>query len=235
MKTAKWANCLGIAALLAALCARPALADLYWETESVSTNLPCQRNGTSVQKYYLTPNASRVELSDRKVFIVDYNAMVLFFLDTKKRTCTALNLAQLPRFPGLTDANQKKVGQMLGAMMAVRISPTDESRTIVGYRCRKYDVRIAMVKGEYWVSKDVRGYRELKILGAEAGAIAERNPVLRQIDVAGMIERLDGFPVYTVNHVMGVTVASTLKKVEQKSLDPALFVVPKGYTMKKSR
>jgi hypothetical protein len=50
-----------------------------------------------------------------------------------------------------------------------------------------------------------------------------------------MVEKLDGFPVYTVNHVMGGTVASTLKKIEQKSLDPALFTVPKDYTVKKSR
>jgi hypothetical protein len=34
---------------------------------------------------------------------------------------------------------------------------------------------------------------------------------------------------------MGGTLASTLKKIEQKPLDPALFIVPKDYAMKKSR
>jgi hypothetical protein len=34
---------------------------------------------------------------------------------------------------------------------------------------------------------------------------------------------------------MGGTLESTLKKIEQKSLDPALFIVPKDYAMKKSR
>ena len=67
------------------------------------------------------------------------------------------------------------------------------------------------------------------------GTIAERNPMLRRIDFAGMVEKLGGFPVYTVIHVMGGTVTSTLKKTGQKPLDPALFTVPKDYAMKKSR
>jgi hypothetical protein len=90
------------------------------------------------------------------------------------------------------------------------------------------------MNGEYWVSQDVKGYEELKALGAKVGAIAEHNPMLEQVDIAGMVEKLGGFPVYTVNHLLGETVASTLRKIEQKPLDPALFIVPEDYTVKKS-
>jgi hypothetical protein len=235
MKMKKWALCMGIMALFTGLCVPSANADLYWETENVSTNIPNQPDGTSILKYYFTPNASRVQLSDTKVFIVDYNAMQLYSLDTKAKTFTELNLTQLPGLPGVAAADNKKMAEMLGAIMGTQVTPTDELKTIAGYKCRKYNVRIAIVNGEYWVSKDVRGYRELKALGTKVGAIAEQNPMLRQIDIAGMVEKLGGFPVYTVNHVMGGTVASTLKKIEQKSLDPALFIVPKDYAVKKSR
>ncbi len=231
----KWALCLGIMALFTGLCAPSANADLYWETENVSTNFPNQPDGTSILKYYFTPNASRVELSNTKLIIVDYNAMRLYSLDAKAKTFTELNLTELPGLPGVAAADNKKMAEIMGAVMGTQVTRTDELKTIAGYKCRKYNVRIAIMDGEYWVSKDVRGYRELKALGAKVGAIAERNPMLRQIDIPGMVEKLGGFPVYTVNHIMGGTVASTLKKIEQKSLDPALFTVPKDYAMKKSR
>ena len=235
MKIKKWGLCLGIVALFTGLCTPSANADLYCETENVSTNIPNQPDGTSILKYYFTHNASRVQLSDTKVIIVDYNAMQLYSLDTKAKTFTEMNLSELPGLPGVAAADNKKMAEMMGTVMGTQITPTDELKTIAGYKCRKYNVRIAIVNGEYWVSKDVRGYRELRDMGAKVGSIAERNPMLRQIDIAGMVEKLGGFPVYTVHHVMGGTVASTLKKIEQKSLDPALFIVPKDYAMKKSR
>ncbi len=92
MKVKKWALCLGIMALFAGLWAPFAKADLYWETENVSTNVPHQPDGTSILKYYFTSNASRVELGGSKVFIVDYNAMQLFSLDTKAKTFTETEL-----------------------------------------------------------------------------------------------------------------------------------------------
>jgi len=239
MKMKKWALCLGIMALFAGLCAPSANADLYWETENVFTNVPGQPDGTSILKYYFTPSALRVQLGDTKVFIVDYNAMQLYSLDIKAKTFTELNLSELPGLHGVAPADNKKMAEIMGAVMGTQVTPTDEIKTIAGYKCRKYNVRISVMNVEYWVSKDVRGYRELKALGGKVGTIAERNPMLgwwlTQIDIAGMVEKLEGFPVYTVIHVMGGTVTSTLKKTEQKPLDPALFTVPKDYAMKKSR
>lgn len=232
MKTGKWVLCLGIAALLAGLCAHSAWADLYWETESLSINVPNRPDGTSIQKYYFTPDASRVELGGGRVFIVNYNAMELYSLNTRKKTCTELSLTALP---GLPAAGSNAMAQIMGAVMRIQVTPTNELKTIAGYRCRRYNVRTALVEGEYWLSKEVRGYRELKTLAAKAAAVADLSPMLRRIDVAGMLEKLDGFPVYTVNHVLGGTVTSTLRRVGHKSLDPALFAVPEGCTLKKNR
>jgi len=234
IETNKRALRIGIIALIVGLCASSSYADLYWETESVSTNVPHQSDGTTIQRYYFTPHASRVELGGIKIYIVNYNTMELYTLDTKAKTWAELNLGeQLVIVDGAAD--KKKMSEMLvlGAMMAIRITPTNELKTIAGYRCRKYDVHLGIIKGEYWVSEEVRCYQELRTLGAKVGAAAERYPILKQIDVAGMVKKLGGFPVYTVNHVMGGTVESTLRKVEQKSLDPKLFVVPKEYKMKK--
>ena len=235
MKVKKWAFCLGVAALFAGFYAYSANADFYCETESVSTKVSPRRNETSIQKYYFTPSALRVELSGNKVFIFNCKSMALYSLNTKAKTGVELNFGQLPALHDASATDKKKMGDMMGALMAIQVTATDELKTIAGYKCRKYNVHIAMIDGEYWVSEDVRGYQELKTLGARMGAIAERHPVLRQFNVAGMFEKLGGFPVYAVNHVMGGTVESTLKRIEKRSLDPGLFVVPKDYAMKKSK
>jgi hypothetical protein len=36
--------------------------------------------------------------------------------------------------------------------------------------------------GEYWVSKDVKGYQELKTLGAKVASVVDNNPMLRQFE-----------------------------------------------------
>lgn len=56
------------------------------------------------------------------------------------------------------------------------------------------------------------------------GASMAENPML-------LMEEIDGFPVHTVDYANGAIASeTTLKSVEEKSLDPALFAVPNGYT-----
>ncbi len=235
MKVKQWSLCLGLIAIFVSLCAAPAKADLSWENENVSTNIPHQPNGTTIQKNYFTQNASRVELGNGKIMIIDYNAMKMYSLEPAAKTYTEIDINEMGMPPNMSPADKKKMGEMMGGMMGIQITPTNETKTIEGYKCLKYNVNIAMMNGEYWVSKDVKGYQELKALGARVGSVMEKNPMLRQTNIAGMVEKLDGFPVQTVNHIMGGTVVSTLKKVEQKSVDPALFRVPKDYTLTRSK
>ena len=55
------------------------------------------------------------------------------------------------------------------------------------------------------------------------GASMAENPML-------LMEQIDGFPVHTVDYANGAIASeTTLKSVEEKSLDPALFTVPDGY------
>jgi hypothetical protein len=223
--------------LFAGLWAPWANADLYFETVNVSTNLSHQPKNATTMKYYVNSKASRVELGNGKVYILDYDAMKLFSLDPNARTFTELNIAgELPGLPTVSGSDKQKVmDEAMAAVFAIQIHATDEMKTIEGYKCRKYNVNLPLVSGEYWVSRDVKGCGELRKLGAKVASVADRNPMLRQFNIAGMVEKLDGFPVYTVNHVMGGTVESTLKKVEQKPLDPTLFAVPRGYALKKGK
>ncbi|SPF38065.1 conserved exported hypothetical protein [Syntrophobacter sp. SbD1] len=231
MKTNKWALCLGVITLFAGLCAPTANADLYFETESISTNVPNRPNNATTLKSYFTSDASRWELGDGKVIILDYNAMKLFMLDPKAKTYRELNLGERPGLPDTAGGKPKMMEEPSAAASAIRVTPTDETKTIAGYKCSKYNVKLAMSDGEYWVSKDVKGYQELKTLGAKMASIMDRNPMLKQFNIGGMSEKIDGFPVYTVSHVMGGTIERTLKNIEQKPLDSALFKIPSDYAL----
>jgi hypothetical protein len=224
--------CILTAAWLFLTC--QAKADLYWETRSVSVGIPGQTNGNSMQRYYFTPYASRVDLGAGKVIIVYYKTRKLYSLNTRARTCTPIDLGRIGGIPGVSGKDQAKLAQLMGTMLQSDIVATNKYRTIAGYRCREYFMHVAIVNGEYWVSKDVKGYRELKSLGVEAGVLAQYNPLFRQIDIAGLVAKLDGFPVLSVNHVMGGTVRSTLVKIDQRSLPRSLFDIPRNYTIKKA-
>ncbi len=78
----------------------------------------------------------------------------------------------------------------------------------------------------------MKGFKELKAIGARLGSVLEQHPMMRQMNIAGMVEKLDGFPVQITNRILGGTVVSTLKKVEQKPLDAELFRIPKDYALK---
>ncbi len=219
--------------ILALLFAFSARADLYFEYENVSKNIPRQQDGTRIQKNYLTSYASRIETGDGKVIIVDYNSSVLNTLSPLTRSYSQLKIDDVPGAPAdASPAEKEQLGKLMGGMMQLNVSPTAETKTVDGYNCRKYLVDLAMTQGVYWVSKDVPGYSELKSIGTKLGAVSAKNPLLRQMNVAAIVDKLEGFPVQIVTNVMGGTVTSTLRKVEQKPLNPNLFIVPRDFTLK---
>lgn len=235
MNARKWGFCVAALGLfLVWLFSAAARADLYCENENVSRGIPGQPDGRSIQRNYFAPDASRIEMGDGKAIIVDYSGMRIYTLRLRNRTYTQVGLNELGLPAKMSAPDRENMGRLMGGLMqqGIQITPTGETRTIEGYLCRKVKANFLVVQGEYWVSKEVKGYRELLSQGARFGALVEKNPMLGQLDIGALVQKLDGFPVQTVNRVMGGTVTSTLKRVEQKPLDPALFKVPKGYALK---
>jgi hypothetical protein len=216
-KVAGWAAVLVLTIVLFAHAAR---ADIYWETNTTMTDVPHNRNGSSVQRYYLTASAFRLDLADKKVFILNFNSMRLYVLDPKRQKFSVLDLNKPPGF----------LTRILAAFVRLRVTQTDELKTISGYRCHKCNLHLAILHGECWVSDEVEGYGEYRILGEKMGAAMERSALLSRFDITGNFKRAGGFPVYAVYHVLGGTIEIKLIKVEDKSLDPDLFILPKGYS-----
>ncbi len=236
MVSRKWKFSLPLAILVFFLFSSSAFCDITWESEKVLRGVPGQPDGTRVQKNYYTSNASRIEMGDGTVMIMDFDSMNMFRLNTRDKTYTQVNLSETGSPGQMPREERQKMDKMMGEMMqSFQVTPTNDTKTIAGYPCRKYLISFMQVRSEYWLSKDVRGYDELKSIGDRMSKYYAKNPMLKQMDVAGMMDKLDGFPVMTVTQMMKGTVTTTLRKVEVGSLSPDLFQVPADYTLKQEQ
>ena len=128
MNITKGAGLTAAFVLISSLFIHAAKADICWETETTMTNVRHNSNGSSIQKYYLTATASRLELGDKKVFILNHNSMRLYSLDPKKQKFSVLDLNSLPGFPA----------RLVAALVGLRVTRTGELKTISGYRCHRW-------------------------------------------------------------------------------------------------
>jgi hypothetical protein len=174
---------------------------------------------TEAMKYYLTSDASRTDLNNDMIMITELDTMTMHLLNVNDKTYTK------------TDMLSEMAHETPKEMMEIRVTPTNEIKEIAGYKCKKYNMTTMGEKSEYWLSKDVAGYKEFKAMTAKFEKKLQKNPKLWKTSVMGMASQLDGFPVKMVMNVMGMTTTSTLERIEAKSLPKALFKVPKEYTL----
>lgn len=209
-----------------------ALADLYWESTQETKGMQGRPDHVGIMKNYLSAKASRIE-HDNGITIMDFESKMIYQLDPATKTYQQINIAQMGQPPADMQGEEGQAAQkMMKSMMSeIQVTPTPEKKQIAGYDCQKYLVSGMMMKSDYWLSKSVPGYAEIKEIGRKMKSLFENNPMMKQMNVAGMMDKLDGFPVQTVMHVMNGTITTTLKKIETQSLDPSLFQVPTGYTL----
>jgi hypothetical protein len=226
-----WGFSLVLLVFFFALAPAAVWGDLYWEAENVSTGLPGQPDGTRIVKHYYAANVSRTDMGDGMVMIMDFNAMTMSRLNTRTKTYTQMDMNQMGP-PGMPAAQKERAGKVMAGMaQSMQVTPTGETKTINGYACKKFNVNFMMMDSEYWVSKDVKGYEELKSSTAKLAGVFEKNPALANMDISGMLAKLDGFPIQTTTHMMNGTMVTTVMHIEQKQLDPSLFKVPSDFTL----
>ena len=211
-----------------------AYGDLCWESVATTAGKPidlpkslpkqvrdqmlAQFKGTSeTVKHYLTSYASRTEKKDH-IMIIEFGSMMMYQLNPVNKTYTKLNMMSV------MDDTMGEIAK------DIQVTPTNETKKIAGYKCKKYNVTVMGVKSEHWLSKDVKGYKEYRAISKKMEKKFQKNPRLRQMNIAG-ISGKEGFPVKIVITVMGMTTTTTLKKIEKKSLSKNLFKVPGGYKL----
>lgn len=205
-----------------------AYGDVYWESKQVTKGIPGQKDGTEDVKTYYTTTAIRTDVGDQ-ITIMDLDGMMMYQLDATNKTYTQVRMDKL-EMPGMDEQQLQAMQEMMKQMMdELKITPTNETKKIAGYKCTKYNLTLMMETHEYWISREVKEYQELKAISTKMLKIFERNPMLQHTNIAGMMEKFDGFPVQMILNTMGGTITTTLTHIETISLDKKLFKVPAGY------
>lgn len=207
-------------------------AGVYWESEVVKRGAPGQPDENRTERYYVTKSASRNERANGRIIIINFNRMTMYELNPKSHTYTETNLDSI-RLPGMDQKTSEMAFGILGQGM-MQVTPTNETKTIRGYQCRKFTFSFIVMQGEYWVSKDVKAYGQLKAIGQNLAKRLDKNPMLTHLNLLDVLNKSDGFPVQIVTQTMGRQTTSTLRKVEEKEFTDDLFSVPNGYTLKQS-
>jgi hypothetical protein len=236
MKIVKWKLCLPLALMCLFTISSIAYGELYWESlvvtggvpEGLPKDMPEQvreqilkqfKKKTETARYYLTSHAWRAETTDG-IMIMMFDSMTMYQIKPEDKTYMKVDMM-----------SEMDRGMVKDMRKDLRITPTNEYMEIAGYKSRKYYVTTMDFKSEYWVSKEIRGYKEYKAILENA---LKDNPRLQKMGIFG-IPAKEGFPVKTVNKVMGMTTTSTLKKIEKRSLGKDLFKVPEGYTLRETQ
>ena len=86
MFKSKWQLVLVLTVFTLFLGVSLAYADLYWESEQVTQGVKGQPPGPSIMKSYYTDKASRIELADGKIMIMEYDKKLVYRLDPAAKT-----------------------------------------------------------------------------------------------------------------------------------------------------
>ncbi|MBN1295876.1 DUF4412 domain-containing protein [bacterium] len=205
-------------------------ADFYYETEI--TGQP-GTTGPTLAKNYISENGMRMETGDGTAMIIDFKKEMMINLDTKKKQYSEVKFEEMMQPMENDDAKMleqmtKMVDQMLASM---QVTPIDETKEINGWNCKKYNVTIMGSTMEYWVTKDIKNYRELEQYIEKYKKVFEKNPLLKNISTGfEMQKKIDGFPIRTINKMMGMEIISTVTKIEDKKIDESIYSVPEGFT-----
>lgn len=224
-----------VSVVLGLMTSSGVMADLYWESDQETKGMPGRPDENQVVKHYLSAYASRTE-REGQITIMNFDTKIMYHIDPQAKTYQRINVAEMGKPPEMKGEKGQMQQQMMKNMMGnIQVTPTQETRQIAGYNCRKFLVSGMMMNSEYWLSKDVKGYEELKEIGKKIAGVFDQNPMMKQMNIAGMMGQLDGFPVQMVMNIMKGTSITTLKKIEKKSLDKSIFSVPDGYTQTESK
>jgi methylglyoxal synthase len=229
MTIRKFCSVLLMAGLLTVFLAVSASAGLYWKTEQETKGMPGQPDSKKIVEHYYSEDASRTDMGDTST-IMNFKTMVVYQLDHNKKTYTQMDLKQMGGPAGSKEG--QAFSQMMKQMMGeTKVEATGETREIAGYNCKKYIMNIMMMKSEYWVTQDIKQYEKLKEIGEKISDAFSQSPMMQHMNFAAHVKQMDGFPVMVItpNPMGGGQSVSTLKHIEEKSLDPSIFKKPENY------
>ena len=194
---------------------------------------------TDTATYWLSGKNARVDEADTASYIINGETGAMYMLNHKNKTSTLIEpdaIGNLIRSQGGDDSAAIAQAKGMMEMMKVKavVTPTDETKKIGDYNCKKwiYNIEIAMTTTttEAWVSDEVPiDINQFMRLSQSMKAFL---PGFE--DAAKELEKMGGFIVSSTTEAsfMGVDIktSSNLLSVEETDTPADFFTVPEGYT-----
>lgn len=184
-----------------------------------------RQTASTKKTYTYWPGVTRIELPDCTYFI-DYRQMKLYRYDNDEQKCVMYTLDFVELYESTRDveqsANQLVMREKARQLGSATVKPAKTSENVFnGYPV--HDVRLvwggaAMMKRtavtpfvtqfgmkflpeirNYRVTSEIDGLDDLFYLAASYESIYTANPLLRRIDLLGVVKQLQGVPVMIAN------------------------------------
>lgn len=109
---------------------------------------------------------------------------------------------------------------------SVKLQPTAKKEKVGDYQCEIYTAEVGNVKLTYWLAPEYPNYQailaQLDVMENSPLAPARNGLAPRTKDLPGM-------PMKIVSEMSGQKQTITLISAKEENVDPAIFVIPKGY------
>ncbi len=187
-----------------------------------------------IQTIYI--GESRMRADNEKVSMIIYlDDQKMMMLNHEKKTVTEIPL-QFGQ--SMKDSDSEKAKSMQNMLqMSLKITPTDQTRTIDNRTCRKYlqvvETGMGKMESEMWVTDELK--MDYQKYAKFMAAMMAKQPGMKQ-SVSDMLEemkKINGVAVLSVskNTIMGTQVQSTTRLLEfkRKDIPSGTFDVPNEY------
>ncbi|MFW2440116.1 MAG: hypothetical protein ACN4GR_12165 [Arenicellales bacterium] len=218
---------------------------LVWKFNEVTRDF----NGIEKkQNITYSVNSDITKIEDAKEIIyIDYSNYNLYRYARSNRSCQKfiLNSGNEIEPLGTKEILKKR---SLSLISSLKVFTTDERKELANYNCSlkhaMFGADLAMLQmvaapavyefGQkftesmvgYYVSNDVTGLDSLFNIAQKRSDVFKNNSLLRQIDIIGLLEVLDGFPVQFTRKFHDTVSRTTLLKNPTPAEDRKLFLLP---------
>ncbi len=129
--------------------------------------------------------------------------------------------------PEQTKAMMNQLQKLRSATEPPKLVPTGKKEKVGDFDCEIFTADLGAIKATYWIAKDFPNYPSVlaQLDKFQSGAISAMGK--------GIMPELKDFPgmmMKTELDMAGKKVVTTIVSAKEENVDPAVFVLPKGYT-----
>ncbi len=181
---------------------------------------------TDTSVAWMTTGRARVDKGDSVTFIVNMDKQIAYVLNNRQKNYSEISLKQDD-----SAASDNPMAQMM--TISATVTPTDETKKIGKWDCRKYDVDLKLggidMKQEIWATEDVK--IDYEMFHQASNAMLSQFPGYE--DLMKEMKKVKGVPIQTTINVsmMGNNMTRTINVIEIKDeAPPGGYDIPKDYT-----